>query len=398
MQDFSFDVLVGSIREIDAKFVSSAVKAVNVSLTLRNWCIGAYISEFELHGSNRAGYGDKLLVSISQELKRSGLKRCDRRELSRYILFYHRYPDVGSLLPEGVSEHYVSLCSPTDDRQNQYIWGIGETLSPTFRTPPEKLITSLSFSHLSEIMEIENPVKRLFYEIESIKGCWSVRELKRQVASMYFERSGLSKDKEALSRLANEGAEISFPLMAIRDPYVFEFLGLKPAEVMDESVFESALLDKLETFLLELGRGFCFEARQRRVLIGNEYYFVDLVFYHRILKCHILVELKTGRMSHEAVGQLNTYLNWFKENERCEGDNPPVGILLCTEKNDELVKYATAGIANDLFVSKYEVVLPSTDELEKFVADEIRVLRETDGEGRSDWHVSRKNEDEIREV
>ncbi len=127
-------------------------------------------------------------------------------------------------------------------------------------------------------MEIENPVKRLFYEIECIKGCWSVRELKRQIASMYFERSGLSKDKEALSRLANEGAEISFPIMAIRDSYVFEFLGLMPVEVMDESKFESALLDKLEKFLLELGRGFCFEARQRRVLIGNEFYFVDLPF------------------------------------------------------------------------------------------------------------------------
>jgi len=163
--------------------------------------------------------------------------------------------------------------------------------------------------------------------------------------------------------------------MLIRDPYVFEFLGLKPVEVMDESEFESALLEKLEHFLLELGRGFCFEARQKRILIGNEYYFVDLLFYHRILKCHILVELKTEKMSHEAVGQLNTYLNWFKANEMTEGDNPPVGILLCTEKNDELVRYATAGIANDLFVSKYEVVLPSTLELEKFVADEIGALR-----------------------
>lgn len=224
-------------------------------------------------------------------------------------------------------------------------------------------------------MEIEDPLKRLFYEVECIRGCWSVRELKRQIGSLYYERSGLSENKEALSRLANEGAEISSPLMLIRDPYVFEFLGLKPVEVMDESEFESALLEKLEHFLLELGRGFCFEARQKRILIGNEYYFVDLLFYHRILKCHILVELKTEKMSHEAVGQLNTYLNWFKANEMTEGDNPPVGILLCTEKNDELVRYATAGIANDLFVSKYEVVLPSTLELEKFVADEIGALR-----------------------
>ena len=382
MGDFSFDVLVDSIREMDSGFVSSAVKAVNVSLTLRNWCIGAYISEFELHGSNRAGYGDKLLLNLSKELKSAGLKRCNQRDLQRYILLYRCYPDIGSLLPEAVKDQYLSVCSPADGDDNHYIGGIWETVSPKFRTPPEKLITSLSYSHISEIMEIDDLLKRLFYEIECIKGCWSVRELKRQIGSLYYERSGLSENKEALSRIANEGAEISSPVMAIRDPYIFEFLGLKPAEVMDESEFESALLDKLESFLLELGRGFCFESRQKRILIGDEYFFVDLVFYHRILKCHILVELKTERMSHEAVGQLNTYLNWFKTNELCEGDNPPVGILLCTEKNDELVRYATAGMANDLFVSKYEVVLPSTNELEKFVEEEMKLLKGQGGEQR----------------
>jgi len=293
MGDFSFDVLVGSIREIDSRFVSSAVKAVNVNLTLRNWCIGAYISEFELHGSNRAGYGDRLLFSISKDLQSAGLKRCDQRELQRYVLFYRRYPGFGSLLPEAVKDQYLSICSADGDGQNTYIGGIEETVSPKFGIPPEKIITSLSFSHLSEIIDIEDPLKRLFYEIECIKGCWSVRELKRQIGSMYFERSGLSGDKEELCRLLNDGAEISSSLMAIRDPYVFEFLGLKPAEVMDESEFESALRDKLENFLLELGRGFCFEGRQKRILIGNEYFFVDLVFYHRILKCHVLVELKT---------------------------------------------------------------------------------------------------------
>ena len=372
MGDFSFDVLVGSIREIDSRFVSSAVKAVNVNLTLRNWCIGAYISEFELHGSNRAGYGDKLLLSISKELQDAGLKNCGKRELSRYIQFYSRYPDVGSLLPVAVKDQYRSICSPAECDQNLFIEGIEGTLSPQFRTPPEKLITSLSFSHIADIMEIDNPLKRLFYEIECIKGCWSVRELKRQIGSLYYERSGLSKDKKELCRLANEGAEISSPLMAIRDPYVFEFLGLRPAEVMDESEFESALLDKLEKFLLELGRGFCFEGRQRRILIGDEYFFVDLVFYHRILKCHVLVELKTERMSHEAVGQLNTYLNWFKENEICEGDNPPVGILLCTTQNQALVEYACAGIENQVFVSKYLVCLPGTEEIREFVEGVIR--------------------------
>jgi len=195
MGDFSFEALVGSIRELDLRFVSSAVKALNVNLTFRNWCIGAYISEFELHGSNRAGYGDKLLFNLSKELKSTGLKNCGKRELSRYIRFYIRYPDVGLLLPEAVRIQYLSICSPADGVQNHFIGGIEGTLSPQFRTPPEKLISSLSFSHISEIMEIEDPLKRLFYEVECIRGCWSVRELKRQIGSLYYERSGLSENK-----------------------------------------------------------------------------------------------------------------------------------------------------------------------------------------------------------
>lgn len=183
MQDFSFDLLVGSIREIDSKFVSSAVKAVNVSLTLRNWCIGAYISEFELHGSNRAGYGDKLLLTISEELKHSGLKSCNKRDLSRYVQFYNRYPDVGSLLPEAVKGQYLSICSPACDDQKHNIGGIGGTLSPKFKTPPEKLITSLSFSHLSEIMEIfTGELSELFR-----KSRESEEDIPKQLKSVGFE-------------------------------------------------------------------------------------------------------------------------------------------------------------------------------------------------------------------
>jgi len=162
-------------------------------------------------------------------------------------------------------------------------------------------------------------------------------------------------------------AEPAAPAHIIRDPYAFEFLGLKPAEVMSESTLEHALLDKLQTFLLELGRGFCFEARQKRLLIGGEHFFVDLVFYHRLLKCHILIELKVGGFSHEYLGQLNTYLNWFRTHETVADDNPPVGILLCTEKNHALVEYALAGMDNQLFVSKYQFALPGRDEMRRFL-------------------------------
>lgn len=211
-------------------------------------------------------------------------------------------------------------------------------------------------------------------KVECIRGSWSLRELKRQIASLYYERSGLSKNKKKLAELVHSTAELAEPKLAIRDPYVFEFLGLKPKEVMTESSLEDQLLDKLQEFLLELGNGFCFEARQKRILIGDTYNFVDLVFYHRILKCHVLVELKLSEFSHENIGQLNTYVSWYKQNMMVKGDNPPVGILLCTRKDHALVEYALAGMDNRLFVSRYQLELPKKEQMERFIEEQMKEL------------------------
>jgi predicted nuclease of restriction endonuclease-like (RecB) superfamily len=200
-------------------------------------------------------------------------------------------------------------------------------MSSQFRTPADKLIHRLSYSHIELIVDLDDDLKRIFYEVECMRGNWSVRELKRQINSLYFERSGLSKYKEKLAKLTKEGAETAEPKLAIRDPYIFKFLGLKAKEVMSESHLEAQLLDKLQEFLLELGHGFCFEARQKRILIGDTHNFVDLVFYHRILKCHVLVELKLDEFSHANIGQLNTYVSWYKKNMMSDGDSPPVGML-----------------------------------------------------------------------
>jgi predicted nuclease of restriction endonuclease-like (RecB) superfamily len=208
---------------------------------------------------------------ISGELTAGGMDRCDRRELYRYRNFFLTYP------------RFVETLSP------QLTKGKGLSV-PSL--PAQKLLQSLSFSHFAELIEIRDPLKRSFYELEAVKGNWSVRELKRQIGTLYFERSSLSKNKKKLSRLVQSKAESITPAQIIRDPYVFEFLGMKPKEVPGESHLEDALLDKLQDFLLELGKGFCFESRQKRIVIGGEYYFVDLVFYHRILKCHVLLELK----------------------------------------------------------------------------------------------------------
>ena len=215
------------------------------------------------------------------------------------------------------------------------------------------------------------PPKRAFYEAECIRGNWSVRQLKRQIASLYFERSGLSRDKAKLAAMAHADAQPAHPAQVIRDPYVFEFLGLKPRDVMSESALEDLLLDRLQEFLLELGRGFCFEARQKRILIGGDHFFVDLVFYHRILKCHVLIELKVDAFTHEHLGQLNTYVTWFRAHEMAGDDNPPVGILLCTQKNHALVEYALAGMDSRLFVSRYQLELPAKEEIRRFLEEQM---------------------------
>jgi predicted nuclease of restriction endonuclease-like (RecB) superfamily len=236
------------------------------------------------------------------------------------------------------------------------------------------LVERLSYTHLELLAAIDDALKRALYEVECIRGNWSVRELKRQIASLYFERSGLSRDKAKLAELAHSAAEQTEPKLAIRDPYIFEFLGLRPQDVLPEADLEAALLAKLEDFLLELGHGFCFETRQKRLLIGGEAFFVDLVFYHRVLKCHVLAELKVDEFRHEHLGQLNTYVSYYRAHEMTAGDQLPVGILLCTGKNHALVEYALAGMDNRLFVPKYQLELPKPEELQRYIDEQRRLL------------------------
>lgn len=360
--EWNFEKLVGTIRHVHEELAVQAGRAVNMSLTLRNWLIGAYIAEFELRGSDRANYGDRLLSDLSRELRSQKVSNTGRRQLYNYLAFYRAYPQIVRTVP-AQSRH---LLPETIDNQKV------RTVSAQFAISPEKLVGSLSYSHFELIVALDDDLKRTFYEIECIRGNWSVRELKRQIASLYYERSGLSKDKKKLAALSQEGAEAADLKLAIRDPYIFEFLGLKSKEVMSESHLEEQLLDRLQDFLLELGHGFCFEARQKRILIGDTHNFVDLVFYHRVLKCHVLVELKLERFSHENIGQLNTYVSWYKKNMMSEGDNPPIGILLCTQRDRTLVEYALAGMDNGLFVSKYQLELPKKEDMQRFIDEEVR--------------------------
>jgi predicted nuclease of restriction endonuclease-like (RecB) superfamily len=358
----SFERLVTAIGQAHAELVAQASRAVNASLTLRNWLIGCYIAEYEQQGTDRAQYGDKLIERLSERLMQAGVSRAEARELRRYRQFYLTYPRIRESLSPELKRKLLSQADTGNFR---------ESVTPTLGIAAGEVLSKLSFSHIAELLQCDDATKRAFYELECIRGNWSVRELKRQIASLYYERSGLSKDKGKLASLAQEDAERAEPTLAIRDPYVFEFLGLQPTEVMGESHLEDQLLNKLHDFLLELGYGFCFEARQKRILIGDSHNFVDLVFYHRILKCHVLVELKLAAFSHENIGQLNTYVSWYRKNMMTEGDNPPVGILLCTQKDHALVEYALAGIDNGLFVSKYLLELPKKEEMQRFIEEQL---------------------------
>jgi predicted nuclease of restriction endonuclease-like (RecB) superfamily len=324
--------------------------------------IGCYIAEYELNGADRAAYGEKVLSALADRL--SDISNCNRRQLYRYLRFYRIYPQiVGALSPQ--FQRLLPVSVPSEK--------VG-TVSPQSGNQGQKVLERLSYSHIEKLVDIDDETKRAFYQVECIRGNWSVRELKRQIASLYYERSGLSRDKQKLSDLAHRDAEQQSSRIDIRDPYLFEFIGLKSREVMSESHLEDMLIIRLEDFLLELGHGFCFEARQKRIMIGGEHFFVDLVFYHRILKCHVLVELKLDRFTHENIGQLNTYVNWYRQHMMTEGDNPPIGILLCTDKNHALAEYALAGMDNQLFVSKYLLELPKKEEMLAFIEKQVKEI------------------------
>lgn len=363
-----FDALVTAIVQIHQQTQDFSAKAVNVALTMRNWLIGYRIVEFEQQGKDRATYGDGLMDTLALRLASQGLKRVTPRELRRYRQLYQVYPRMWeSLAPTSLAQQSFA---PLLHLLPSQPMPIRESVTPESQmmgpeTPP--LVHRLSFTHLAELIQLSDDTQRRFYEVECIRGNWSVRELRRQIASLYYQRSGLSKDKAKLSALAHAAADTLQPAHIIRDPYVFEFLGLRSRDVMAESDLEDALLDRLQDLLLELGHGFCFEARQKRILIGDEHFFIDLVFYHRILKCHVLVELKTDAFRHEHLGQLNTYVAYYKKHQMTSGDQQPIGILLCTRKNDALVEFALGDLNNQVFVSRYAVELPRKEEMERFI-------------------------------
>ena len=368
----NFDELIDNVYQTHCLLQQTAQKAVNLNLTVRNWLIGHYIVEFEQNGKDRAQYGTSLLNEIAKQIKDRGIKGLNERALRNCRTFYTFYPQIRQTVSAELqtAENQVNVICESLSRELQIQQTLPVKSTEEYPIPSNILLSRLSFSHFLEIITKEDPLERLFYEVETIKNNWSVRELERAINSGLYVRTGLSTNKEAvIAKFKNQ--KPTKEIDVIRDPYFLEFLGLEECPEYSESELEQAILNHLQQFLMELGTGFCFEARQKRITFDNIHYRIDLVFYHRILKSHILIDLKIGKFDHSDAGQMNLYLNYYKENEMAEGDNPPIGLILCGDKSETLARYATAGMDNQLFVSKFLVKLPEKKMLEEFIRREL---------------------------
>ena len=374
----NFESLVGHINQVQDVLQAQAAHAVNLSLTARNWLVGYYIVEYEQHGEDRAKYGDKLLKNLARRLNRRGL---GERRLYEYRLTYQVYPQLSGIVAEYVvkngQDEILRLTTAKSEDSTVLIeklrssTAISVVPQEAWQTPAKSLFYKLSATHLIYLSNFDNDLKRAFYEQEAIRGCWTVTELDRQVSSQYYERMGLSKDKKALQKLAVKNAQQLAPRDILHNPVTLEFLGIESQEVYTETKLESYILNHLQAFLLEMGRGFCFEARQKRILIDQDYFKADLIFYHRILKCHVIIDLKIDRFRHEYASQLNLYMNYYKHEVMQADDNPPIGLLLCTDYGVTTVQYATEGLSQNLFVSKYRLQLPSEDDIKQYLLENI---------------------------
>jgi len=378
MNDLSLQFVALQISSLHDYLQKRVQQQVNNALTIRNWLVGLYIVEYEQSGSDRAVYGARAINELAYLLKQKSIRGLDERTLRTCRTFYQLYPQIWGT---------VSTKLHLADNEDDIKWGTVSTIlnllseSKKLGTvpinkivadlsfPPEILLSRLSFSHFIELIKADSPLKRAFYEVEAIKNNWSVRELNRAMSTLLFERTGLSMNKESVIAKAKDELPV-VPVDVVKNPYFLEFLGLEEKPEYSETDLEGAIINHLQKFMIELGRGFCFEARQKRITFDNRHYHIDLVFYNRILKCHVLFDLKVGEFDHADAGQMNVYLNYFSKNEMTEGDNPPVGIILCANKNDALVEYATSGLSQEVFVSKYLIQLPSVEELKLLIASD----------------------------
>ena len=344
--DASYQAVFGDVSRIIDAARESAVRSVNSAMTAAYWLVGHRIVEFEQSGEERAKYGTALIEQLAADLTQRFGRGFSRQNIQHMRLFYLSYP-------------------PDKIRQTLS----GESVAASIDVPLTDLPGAfpLPWSAYVRLLSVTNAHAREFYETEALRGGWSVRQLDRQINSQFYERTALSKNKAAMLRSGQRGRteDIVRPEEAIKDPFVLEFLDLK--DEYSESDLEEALIQHLETFLLELGDDFCFVGRQRRLRVGSQWYRVDLLFFHRRLRCLIVIDLKIGAFTHADAGQMHFYLNYAREHWVQEGENPPVGLILCSEKDEALARYALEGLSNNVMAAEYRITLPD----EELLAEEL---------------------------
>lgn len=357
----NFDHLVELCRLTHEEMQKQAVRAVDLTLVVRNWLFGRYIVEYEQQGADRANYGAGLMEALTSRLKPIGIKGVSATRLRLYRTFYREYGDIQPPLSgESATAVLPATIQPTPSVELPPAEGTAAELVKSVQSLVRRF--QLGWSHYVELLTIESPDERRFYEIEATANHWSVRELQRQIASSLYERLALSRDKEEIRRLATDGQIVEKAADLIKNPLVLEFLGLAERPHYSEDELESAIIDQLESFLLELGKGFLFEARQKRFTFDNDHFFVDLVFYNRLLRCYVLIDLKRDKLTHQDLGQMQMYVNYFDRHVKLPDELPTIGIVLCHRKNDALVELTLPENAN-IFASKYQLYLPSKEEL-----------------------------------
>jgi predicted nuclease of restriction endonuclease-like (RecB) superfamily len=311
------------IRDILTRARHRALQTVNAEMVRAYWEIGREIVEEEQRGQARAGYGKQIVENLSTRLRNDFGRGFDRSNLWHMRDFYRTFPILDALRRE------------------------------------------LSWTHYRLLLRVEKPEARAFYEQECAAAQWSTRELERQIDSLLYERLALSRDKSPLRTQAEQGQEAFQPSDLIKDPYVLEFTGLPEPPGLQESDLEQVLMDRLQTFLLELGRDIFFVARQKRIVVEGDTFYIDLVFYHRMLRCFLLIDLKIGKLTHHDIGQMLFYTGYYEAEEMHEDENPPVGLILCTDKNDAVVRYTLSKTNQQIFASRYKLYLPTEEELQE---------------------------------
>jgi predicted nuclease of restriction endonuclease-like (RecB) superfamily len=378
------------IRQILESARSSVARAVNTTQVVANWLIGREIVEEEQKGKRRAEYAEQLLLDLSARLTAEYGRGYSVDNLEFFRRFFLEY---NSLLESEKSDALRRISTTTDISdavRRKSMESITVLSSQKQHAPrgeswqPGQLHLNLSWTHYRTLLRVEKTGARAFYEIEAIRNNWSARELERQINSLLFERLALSKNKKGLMRLATKGQVIQRPGDVFKDPVVMEFLGLPASPKLVESHLEEALINNLQAFLLELGKGFAFMSRQERITLDGDHFYIDLVFYHTILKCFVLIDLKVGKLTHQDLGQLQLYVNYYDRERRTKGDNPALGLILCTDKNDAVVRYTLGpDQQKKIFASRYKLYLPTEAELQAELRRELRLLNMSPKRGRN---------------